>query len=61
MKTQDWVVIQGWFYVSNRCHKSVQLKMITRMEWLINYGFDYNLLFEGSKTNCKKFMKSQKS
>lgn len=61
MKKQEHVVIQGYFYVSNRMHKSIQVRMIPRMEWLLHYGFDYNLLYEGSKTGCKQFLKSHKS
>ena len=61
MKKQEYVVIQGWFYDSGRWSKSIQLRMVERFNWLMNYGFDYNLLFEGSKTACKKFIKSHKS
>lgn len=61
MKKQEWVVIQGWFYVSGRYHKSIQLRMVDRMTWLMCYGFDCNLLHEGSKNSCKKFIKSHKS
>ena len=58
MKKQEHVVIRGWFYNSDRFSKSVKLRMITRTDWLINYGFNFDLLFEGSKTGCQKFIKS---
>lgn len=61
MNKQEHVVIQGWFYESNRNHKSIQLRMVSRLNWLMNYGFDCNLLYEGSKSACQKFIKSHKS
>ena len=61
MKREKFVVIQGWFYESDRYHKTIQLRMVSRMNWLMNYGFDCNLLYEGSKTACSKFIKSYKS
>lgn len=61
MKKQEHVVIRGYFYDPGRWSKSIQLRMITKMDWLINYGFDHSLVFEGSKTACQKFIKSNKS
>jgi hypothetical protein len=61
MKKQQHVVIRGWFYDTNRVSKSIQLRMITKTDWLMNYGFDCDLLFEGSKSEAQKFIKSTKS